>query len=133
MAPAEVATVYSDLPLPMEGWQPCKLPELATNGFPFAPAFIVGKKTSEPERESMQTGTLLPFGFHFRRQPNTTDRPVFDLTKGYYDPQTQRYIIPLRAEEETGGTFDTGYWTTKDDSEEGGKREWDTATDYDID
>lgn len=29
---------------PLEhGWQPTKLPELATNGFPFSPTFIVPK------------------------------------------------------------------------------------------
>ncbi|MBV9690661.1 MAG: hypothetical protein JO202_13245 [Ktedonobacteraceae bacterium] len=109
ITPSGVVKVYRDLPLPIDGWQPYKLPELATNGFPFAPTFIVRKNAPELEMESVQTRTLLPFGFHFRRRPRVTDRPVIDLTKGYYDPQTQRYTIPLRAGGDTeGGTFETG-------------------------
>jgi len=70
------------------GWKPARLPELATNGFPFAPPFIVRAPTSVPPQETC-TVTALPFGFHFRIHKTSPTHPVIDLTRGFYDPQTQ--------------------------------------------
>ena len=54
---------------------------------------------------------------------------VIDLTRGYYDPYTQVYTIPLQAGGDTdGGTISTGYWTEKGDGTTPTK-EWDITDD----
>lgn len=75
------------------------------------------------------TEISLPFGFHYRRQHAISNRPVIDLTRGYYDPYTQVYTIPLQAGGDTdGGTISTGYWTEKGDGTTPTK-EWDITDD----
>lgn len=125
----------SSFPLsPLEhGWIPTKLPELVTNGFPFAPTFII-REASQKRPSLTPAPGALPFGFHFRVQRDSYCQPVVDLTRGYYDPQTQIYIIPLCASggETQGGSYLSGEWTSKGD---GAKPEqtWDTTTDYETD
>lgn len=108
-----------DFSFPVEGWKPYRLPELATNGFPFSPSFILSSSNGDKsDRQPTPTNVSLPFGFHFWRRPATTNRPVIDLTKGYYDPHTQVYTIPLCAGGDTdGGTISTDHWTYKGDGE----------------
>jgi len=51
------------------------------------------------------------------------------MSKGYYDPHTQVYTIPLQAGGDTdGGTIPTGSWTEKGDGTEPTK-EWDITDD----
>jgi hypothetical protein len=133
--PCNVFVPSSSFPFspPEHGWIPTKLPELATNGFPFAPTFIIREASQKRPTLAPPPGAL-PFGFHFRVQRDSHNQPVVDLTRGYYDPQTQVYTIPLCAGggETQGGTYLSGEWTSKGD---GAKPEqtWDTTTDYETD
>lgn len=114
---------------PDHGWQPVRLPELASNGFPFSPTFLLPK---HPTSANLTAPTIFPFGFQYRQQHLLKNRPVIDLTKGYYDPQTQTYTIPLQAGGDTdGGTMDTGHYTEKcgGDGEKLSK-EWDVTEDH---
>ncbi len=116
---------------PDRGWQPVRLPELATNGLPFSPTFILPKSGSSVGVTVPTAGNALPFGFHYWQRHAISNRPVIDLTKGYYDPHTQTYTIPLQAGGDTdGGVIPTGYWTEKcgGDGEKPSK-EWDTNDD----
>lgn len=117
---------------PSRGWQPYKLPELATVGFPFSPSFIVRPCMNQPSVKLEESE--LPFGFRFRTHKEASERPTIDLTKGYYDPYTQLYTVSQRDGGDTAGpTFKTGYWTEKDGSESGGGREWDEVDDQESD
>ncbi len=99
--------------VPVEGWKPYKLPELASNGLPFSPTFILPTGAS-----SLASQT-----------PPISNRPIIDLTRGYYDPYTQVYTIPLQAGGDTdGGTISTGNWTEKGDGAAPTK-EWDITDD----
>jgi hypothetical protein len=119
--------------LPVNGWQPDRLPELATNGFPLSPSFILRDNGSKVEHQPMQTDAAQPFGFHFRQWRDMAGGPVIDLTKGYYDPQTQTYVLPFRADGETeGGEYLSGEWTENTDGEKPIKV-WDTMKDRDTD
>jgi hypothetical protein len=133
---SETATaneLSKDLPLPVHGWRSEKLPELATNGFPLSPSFIVRDSGCTVEHQPVQTDAAQPFGFHFRQWRDTTGRPVIDLTKGYYDPHTQTYILPLRINGETeGGEYLSGEWTETADGDKP-IRVWDTMKDRDTD
>lgn len=114
------------------GWKPARLPELATNGFPFAPPFIMRAPAGTPPQES-NTPTTLPFGFHFRLRKISSTHPVIDLTHGFYDPHTQLYTASLREGEETeGDEFDTGYWTDQGDGKNPNKS-WDIMSDRESD
>ncbi len=116
---------------PDRGWQPVRLPELASNGFPFSPTFIV-PKPAKGTAQSCSTGEpLLPFGFHYRTPTAIFNRPVIDLTKGHYDPHTQTYTIPLCAGGDTdGGTIDTGHYTEIcGGNGEAPSKEWDITSD----
>jgi hypothetical protein len=114
------------------GWEPARLPELATNGFPFAPPFIVRAPAGTPPPDACAS-TVLPFGFHFRIHKTSPTHPVIDLTRGFYDPQTQLYTVPLRAGGDTeGDEFETGYWTDQGDGKNPNKS-WDTMSDRESD
>ncbi|MBV9021343.1 MAG: hypothetical protein JOZ71_11565 [Ktedonobacteraceae bacterium] len=116
---------------PDRGWQLVRLPELASNGFPFSPTFILPKSTKSVNSTVPTAEQILPFGFHYWQRHKILNRPAIDLTKGYYDPHSQTYTIPLRAGGDTdGGTIDTGYWTEKcgGDGEKPSK-EWDITED----
>lgn len=113
----------------VEGWKPYKLPELASNGLPFSPTFILPNGGGSIDSHIPLTEISLPFGFHYQRQHAISNRPVIDLTRGYYDPYTQVYTIPLQAGGDTdGGTISTGYWTEKGDGTTPTK-EWDITDD----
>ena len=74
-------------------------------------------------------GSARPFGFHYWRQHAISNRPVIDVSKGYYDPYTQVFTIPLQAGGDTdGGTIPTGSWTEKGDGTTPTK-EWDITDD----
>ncbi|MBV9691526.1 MAG: hypothetical protein JO202_17645 [Ktedonobacteraceae bacterium] len=114
---------------PIDGWEPYRLPELASNGLPFSPTFILPKSANSLGATPTSTGSAQPFGFHYRQQHAIRNRPVIDLTKGYYDPYTQVYTIPLQAGGDTdGGVIPTGYWTDTTDGNTQMK-EWDTMDD----
>lgn len=54
---------------------------------------------------------------------------MIDVTRGYYDPYTQVFTIPLQAGSDTdGGTIPTGSWTEKGDGTTPTK-EWDITDD----
>ena len=113
---------------PAHGWLPSKLPELATNGFPFTPTFIV-RSTVQPPSSLPSVSATLPFGFLFRVHKESQNQPVIDFTHGYYDPHTQVYTVPMRCGGDTqGGQFQTGFWTGLDNL-----RTWDEVTDYETD
>lgn len=80
--------------LRVNGWKPYKLPELASNGLPFSPTFILPTGASSLASQTPPTDISLPFGFHYRRPHAISNRPIIDLTRGYYDPSTQVYTIP---------------------------------------
>jgi hypothetical protein len=114
---------------PDRGWQPVRLPELASNGFPFSPTFILPKNASTTSLADPSTQPVLPFGFHYWQPGAVRNRPVIDLTKGHYDPHTQTYTIPLQAGGDTdGGVIPTGEWTDRVDGKNPGK-EWDVSED----
>jgi len=116
-----------NLLLPADEWMPYRLPELATNGFPFSPPFIV--KKVDRHQEKTPDSKDVPFGFVFRKGKDDLERRYIDLSKGYYDPQTQTYNTSFDIPGETeGGTFDSSQWTY-DDS----KREWDKLEDTETD
>jgi hypothetical protein len=113
----------------LAGWKPSRLPELASNGLPFSPTFILPGSGNIPDPRASKAGNARPFGFHFWRQHTIGNRPVIDMSKGYYDPHTQVYTIPLQAGGDTdGGTIPTGSWTEKGDGTEPTK-EWDITDD----
>ena len=115
--------------VPVDGWKPNRLPELASNGLPFSPTFILPTGASCIASQTSPAEISLPFGFHYRRPHAISNRPVIDLTRGYYDPYTQVYTIPLQAGGDTdGGTISTGYWTEKGDGAAPTK-EWDITDD----
>lgn len=129
----DCSVVTSSVFSPVEhGWKPVTLPELATNGFPFAPPFIVKTQTCSPSCDTGAT-TRMPFGFHFRTHKASPTHPVIDLTRGFYDPQTQLYTVPLRAGGDTeGDEFETGYWTDQGDGNNPNKS-WDIMPDRESD
>lgn len=111
------------------GWKPARLPELATNGLPFSPTFVLPKNTIEASPAAPPAESLLPFGFHYWQPGAVRNRPVIDLTRGHYDPHTQTYTIPLLAGGDTdGGVIPTGEWTDRTDGKNPGK-EWDVNDD----
>jgi hypothetical protein len=115
--------------VPVDGWKPNRLPELASNGLPFSPTFILPTGASCIASPTSPAEISLPFGFHYRRPHAISNRPVLDLTRGYYDPYTQVYTIPLQAGGDTdGGTISTGNWTEKGDGAAPTK-EWDITDD----
>src|SRR5579883_972982 len=116
---------------PDRGWQPIRLPELASHGFPFSPTFLLPKMHSVVTPEVSLAESPLPFGFHYRRPTAVLNRPVIDLTKGYYDPHTQTYTIPLCAGGDTdGGTVDTGHYTEVCGGDGAApSKKWDTSPD----
>ena len=91
------ASSLSLLSPPDRGWQPMRLPELASNGFPFSPTFILPKVVQAATPTAPAAEPALPFGFHYWQRNAIRNRPVIDLSKGYYDPHTQTYTIPLQA------------------------------------
>ena len=114
---------------PFTNWKPYKLPELASNGLPFSPSFILPPGGNSLGAPATHTGSARPFGFHYWRQQAIGNRPVIDLTKGYYDPYTQVLTLPLQAGGDTdGGTIPTGSWTEKGDGTTPTK-EWDITDD----
>jgi hypothetical protein len=97
-------------------WQPSRLPELASNGLPFSPTFILPGNANKLAATASCAENARPFGFHFWRKHTINNRPIIDVTRGYYDPHTQVYTIPLQAGGDTdGGTIPTGSWTEKGD------------------
>ena len=111
-------------------WKPSRLPELASNGLPFSPTFILPESGNKLEATVFCTISAVPFGFHYCRQHAIGNRPVIDVTKGYYDPYTQVFTIPLQAGGDTdGGTIPTGSWTEKGDGTTPTK-EWDITDDH---
>jgi hypothetical protein len=131
--PALCRSDSSSIFLPFEqGWKPARLPELATNGFPFAPPFIVRAPVCSAPPDAGKPSPL-PFGFRFRVSKTSATHPVIDLTHGFYDPVTQLYTVPLRAGGDTeGDEFETGYWTDHGDGKDPNKS-WDTMTDRESD
>lgn len=130
--PASSDTSYSSVFSPQDhGWQPVRLPELASNGFPFSPTFILPKDICDTTSAVSAAESTLPFGFHYWKQHAISNRPVIDLTKGYYDPHTQTYTIPLQAGGDTdGGSLDTGNWTEKCGGDgQAPSKEWDITED----
>ena len=110
-------------------WKPSRLPELASNGLPFSPTFILPESGNKLDAMVSNAENARPFGFHFWRQHAIGNRPVIDLSRGYYDPYTQVFTIPLQAGGDTdGGTIPTGSWTEKGDGAEPTK-EWDITDD----
>jgi hypothetical protein len=87
------------------GWLPVRLAELASNGFPFSPTFLLPRLQSEATERVAALQPALPFGFHYCRPTAVLNRPVIDLTRGEYDPHTQTYTIALCA----GGDTDGGH------------------------
>lgn len=124
------SVVTSSVFSPVEhGWKPIRLPELASNGFPFSPTFILPKNANTTASPDPMTPPVFPFGFHYWQQGAVRNRPVIDLTKGHYDPHTQTYTIPLLAGGDTdGGVIPTGDWTDRTDGKNPGK-EWDVSDD----
>ena len=113
----------------LSNWKPSRLPELASNGLPFSPTFILPESGNKLDAAASNAGNARPFGFHFWRQHTIGNRPVIDVTKGYYDPHTQVFTIPLQAGGDTdGGTIPTGSWTEKGDGTTPTK-EWDITDD----
>jgi hypothetical protein len=114
---------------PVTDWKPYRLPELASNGLPFSPTFILPRGDNSLDATATHTESARPFGFHYWRRHALSNRPVIDLTRGYYDPYTQVYTIPLQAGGDTdGGTIPTGSWTEKGDGTTPTK-EWDITDD----
>lgn len=113
------------------GWQPVKLPELASNGFPFSPTFILPQHAESTDSSVPTAESTLPFGFHYWQRTAILNRPVIDLTRGYYDPQSQTYTIPLCAGGDTdGGSIDTGYYTEVCGGDgKAPSKEWDVTSD----
>ena len=110
-------------------WKPSRLPELASNGLPFSPTFILPRGGKNLDAAATYPGSARPFGFHYWRRHVIGNRPVIDVTKGYYDPYTQIFTIPLQAGGDTdGGTIPTGSWTEKGDGTTPTK-EWDITDD----
>jgi hypothetical protein len=108
---------------------PLDSPPLASNGLPFSPTFILPGSENKLDATARCGGSARPFGFHFWRQHAINNRPVIDVTKGYYDPYTQVFTIPLQAGGDTdGGTIPTGSWTEKGDGTTPTK-EWDITDD----
>ena len=113
----------------LAGWMPSRLPELASNGLPFAPTFILPGRGNKLDSAESCPGGAVPFGFHYWRQNAIGNRPVIDLSKGNFDPYTQVFTIPLQAGGDTdGGTIPTGSWTEKGDGTTPTK-EWDITDD----
>jgi hypothetical protein len=113
------------------GWQPVRLAELASNGFPFSPTFLLPQPQNKPVPSIAALPAALPFGFHYCRPTSVLNRPVIDLTRGQYDPHTQTYTIALCAGGDTdGGTIDTGHYTEICGGDGvGPAKEWDTSPD----
>ncbi len=110
-------------------WKPSRLPELASNGLPFSPTFILPGSGNNLAATASCAENARPFGFHYWRQHTINNRPVIDVTRGYYDPYTQVFTIPLQAGGDTdGGTIPTGSWTEKGDGTTPTK-EWDITDD----
>lgn len=116
---------------PDRGWQPVKLPELASNGLPFSPTFILPQNAKSTGSSVPIAEPTLPFGFHYWQRTAILNRPVIDLTKGHYDPQSQIYTIPLCAGGDTdGGNIDTGYYTEVCGGDgKAPSKEWDVTSD----
>src|SRR5215467_4326566 len=115
-------------PGPMADWKPSRLPELASNGLPFSPTFILPSSGKSLDATATYAGSARPFGFHYWRHV-IGNRPVIDVTRGYYDPYTQIFTLPLHAGGDTdGGTIPTGSWTEKGDGTKPTK-EWDITDD----
>src|SRR5690349_7781034 len=76
--------------------KPSRLPELASNGLPFSPTFILPESGNKLDATASCAGSARPFGFHFWRQHAIGNRPVIDVTRGFYDPYTQVFTIPLQ-------------------------------------
>lgn len=116
---------------PDHGWQPARLPELASNGFPFSPTFILPRPTASSHPGNSIDKPVLPFGFHYCQSTATLNRPVIDVTRGFYDPRSQTYTIPLCAGGDTdGGTIDTGHYTEVCGGDgQAPSKEWDTTSD----
>ena len=113
----------------LSNWKPSRLPELASNGLPFSPTFILSGSENKLDSATSCAGSAAPFGFHYWRQHAINNRPVIDLSKGFYDSYTQIYTIPLQAGGDTdGGTIPTGSWTEKGDGTTPTK-EWDITDD----
>jgi len=113
----------------LSNWKPSRLPELASNGLPFSPTFILSGSENKLDSATSCAGSAAPFGFHYWRQHAINNRPVIDLSKGFYDPYTQIYTVPLQAGGDTdGGTIPTGSWTEKGDGTTPTK-EWDITDD----
>lgn len=115
---------------PERGWIAAKLPELATSGFPLSPTFIMRQPSPALESApSTSSAPILPFGFHYQTPKTGKNQPVIDLSRGYYDPHTQTYTVPMRA---GGDTIDviwaTRFWTGLD-----GVGIWDVVTDVSTD
>lgn len=67
-------------------WKPSRLPELASNGLPFSPTFILPGRGKSLDAAASNTGSARPFGFHYWQQHAIGNRPVIDVSRGYYDP-----------------------------------------------
>src|SRR2546427_717940 len=63
-------------------WKPSRLPELASNGLPFSPTFILPVCANKLDSASSCAGSAAPFGFHHWRQHAISNRPVIDVTSG---------------------------------------------------
>lgn len=113
------------------GWQPVRLAELASHGFPFSPTFLQPRPQGESVPSMAAEQTARPFGFHYCRPTAVLNRPVIDLSKGEYDPHTQTYTVALCAGGDTdGGTIDTGHYTEICGGDGvGPAKEWDISPD----
>jgi len=67
----------------LSDWKPSRLPELASNGFPFSPTFILPGNENKLDAATSCAGSAAPFGFHYWRQNAINNRPVIDLSKGF--------------------------------------------------
>lgn len=67
----------------LSDWKPSRLSELASNGLPFSPTFILPESGNNLAASVSCAGSAAPFGFHFWRQHAIGNRPVIDVTRGY--------------------------------------------------
>jgi hypothetical protein len=61
-------------------WKPSRLPELASNGLPFSPTFILPGRGNSVDAVVTEAGSARPFGFHYWRQHAINNRPVIDVS-----------------------------------------------------
>jgi len=48
----------------LSNWKPSRLPELASNGLPFSPTFVLPGSENKLDATASCAGSAAPFGFH---------------------------------------------------------------------